>query len=402
MARGWSATVRAVDSAAAILSCRAEALDFVALAARRAAVRGMPGLYWRTSAASPRTRVRAPLFRPRRAFTLLPLALQEAKAHAAFSHEYKLGLYSRIDPIPRQLDSQAAHKWDLLFAGTAGVWRSYLCLKTAGEMPTPLLLFTSLTLRLAERALSWVRFDAPPPTNAANTAQRYPLYPLRATYMPCGSVELRNTEPRNVRMCKETEYFVASLLNADGASCAAVGTLLRIDGVENATRDSTGQVLARPRDAPRALRVRCTAVGRRRLVGIRNGDAYFDAGARLRGEFLVGEFEAYDDDESTDTTPDAASALAFLARSLQGDERKVVEEAATLATAETSWEALELWRARRASPPRPPTLARTATNCSSTRRCAEAEPSPCPSTLRRCPRTTAGGSSRTTSARRTR
>jgi hypothetical protein len=146
-------------------------------------------------------------------------------------------------------------------------------------------------------------------------------------------------------MCKETEYFVASLLNADGASCAAVGTLLRIDGVENATRDSTGQVLARPRDAPRALRVRCTAVGRRRLVGIRNGDAYFDAGARLRGEFLVGEFEAYDDEQPTDTTPDnAASALAFLARSLKGDEKRVVEEAATLATAETSWRALELWQ----------------------------------------------------------
>ena len=200
-----------------------------------------------------------------------------------------------------------------------------------------------LTLRLSD-ALSWVRFDAPPPTNAATTTQRYPLYPLRATYMPCGSVELRNTEPRNVRMCKETEYFVASLLNADGASCAAVGTLLRIDGVENATRDSTGQVLARPRDAPRALRVRCTAVGRRRLVGIRNGDAYFDAGARLRGEFLVGDFADYEDEESADATPDAASALAFLARSLQGDERKVVEEAATLATAETSWEALELWQ----------------------------------------------------------
>ena len=192
-------------------------------------------------------------------------------------------------------------------------------------------------------ALSWVRFAAPPPS-AGTTTQRYPLYPLRATYMPCGSVELRNTEPRNVRMCKETEYFVASLLNADGASCAAVGTLLRIDGVENATRDNTGQVLARPRDAPRALRVRCTAVGRRRLVGIRNGDAYFDAGARLRGEFLVGEFEAYDDDESADTTPDAASALAFLARSLQGDERRVVEEAAALATAENCWEALELWQ----------------------------------------------------------
>ena len=209
-------------------------------------------------------------------------------------------------------------------------------------MPRTLLL-TSLTLSCCG-ALSWVRFDAPPPTNAANTAQRYPLYPLRATYMPCGSVELRNTEPRNVRMCREANYFVASLLHADGASCAEVGTLLRIDGVENATRDATGQVLARPRDAPRALRVRCTAVGRRRLVGIRNGDAYFDAGARLRGEFLVGEFEAYDDDESADATPDAASALAFLARSLQGDERKVVEEAATLATAETSWEALELWQ----------------------------------------------------------
>ena len=205
-------------------------------------------------------------------------------------------------------------------------------------------LLTSLTLSCCG-ALNWVRFDAPPPTNAANTAQRYPLYPLRATYMPCGSVELRNTEPRNVRMCKETEYFVASLLNAeDGASCAAVGTLLRIDGVENATRDNTGQVLARPRDAPRALRVRCTAVGRRRLVGIRNGDAYFDAGARLRGEFLVGDFADYEDEESADATPDAASALAFLARSLQGDERKVVEEAATLATAETSWEALELWQ----------------------------------------------------------
>ena len=193
-------------------------------------------------------------------------------------------------------------------------------------------------------ALSWVRFDAPPPTNAATNTQQYPLYPLRATYMPCGAVELRNTEPRNVRMCREAEYFVASLLHADGASCAEVGTLLRIDGVENATRDNTGQVLARPRDAPRALRVRCTAVGRRRLVGIRNGDAYFDAGARLRGEFLVGDFADYEDEESADATPDAASALAFLARSLQGDERKVVEEAATLATAETSWEALELWQ----------------------------------------------------------
>ena len=53
----------------------------------------------------------------------------------------------------------------------------------------------------------------------------------------------------------------------------------------------------------------------------------------------------YEDEESTDTTPDnAASALAFLARSLQGDERRVVEEAATLATAETSWESLELWQ----------------------------------------------------------
>ena len=208
---------------------------------------------------------------------------------------------------------------------------------------TQLLLFTLTGWR--SYALSWVRFDAPPPTNAATTTQRYPLYPLRATYMPCGAVELRNTEPRNVRMCREAEYFVASLLHADGASCAEVGTLLRIDGVENATRDNTGQVLARPRDAPRALRVRCTAVGRRRLVGIRNGDAYFDAGARLRGEFLVGEFEAYEDEEPTDTTPDnAASALAFLARSLQGDERNVVEEAAALATAETSWEALELWQ----------------------------------------------------------
>ena len=86
-------------------------------------------------------------------------------------------------------------------------------------------------------------------------------------------------------------------------------------------------------------------MGRRRLVGIRNGDAYFDAGARLRGEFLVGEFAEFEDEEQTDTTPDnAASALAFLARSLQGDERRVVEEAAALATAENSWAALELWQ----------------------------------------------------------
>jgi len=169
---------------------------------------------------------------------------------------------------------------------------------------------------------------------------------LRATYMPCGRIELRNIEPRNVRMCKEAEYFVASLLNADGASCAEVGTLLRIDAVENATRDTTGQVLACPREAPRVLRVRCAAVGRRRLVNVKNGDAYFDAGARLRGEYLVGEFEDYDDDEgATDAPPPAAApALAFLARSLEEDERIVVEEAAALATVTTSWEALELWQ----------------------------------------------------------
>ena len=194
-------------------------------------------------------------------------------------------------------------------------------------------------------ALSWVRFDTPPAPPAATSLQRYPLYPLRATYMPCGRVELRNTEPRNVRMCKEAEYFVATLLGPDGASCAEVGTLLRIDAVENATRDATGQVLARPRDAPRALRVRCTAVGRRRLVNVKNGDAYFDAGARLRGEYLVGEFEDYEDDESAGSGASAAApALAFLARSLEEDERIVVEEAAALATVTISWEALELWQ----------------------------------------------------------
>ena len=123
-------------------------------------------------------------------------------------------------------------------------------------------------------------------------------------------------------------------------SVAPVGTLLRIDGVENATRDATGRGgRAAAGRRGRAAWVRPWAAELRRDP---SGDAYFDAGARLR--VLVGEFER-DDEQPTDTTPDnAASALAFLARSLKGDEKRVVEEAATLATAETSWRALELWQ----------------------------------------------------------
>ena len=72
---------------------------------------------------------------------------------------------------------------------------------------------------------------------------------------------------------------------------------------------------------------------------------------------------AYDDEHNRYDAGQCASALAFLARSLKGDEKRVVEEA-TLATAETPGgrSSSGSATARRASPPRPPTRERTVTN----------------------------------------
>ena len=102
------------------------------------------------------------------------------------------------------------------------------------EMPRTLL-FTSLTLRCGKllRGLTLHR-------QLTSTRRASPALPaVRDVSMPCGSVELRNNEPRNVRMYAR-RIISASLLHATGVK-AEVGTLLRIDGVENAMRDATGQ-----------------------------------------------------------------------------------------------------------------------------------------------------------------
>ena len=109
---------------------------------------------------------------------------------------------------------------------------------------------TIARLALAVRAvvaLNWIRFDAPPPAvavaappAAAATTTPRALYPLAMTYLPGGAYELRNSEPRNVRMCQEETEFVAVLVGDDRNSCATVGTV-RAPG-----RTSSG-VVATPR-----------------------------------------------------------------------------------------------------------------------------------------------------------
>mmetsp|Transcript_12616 Transcript_12616/g.37516 ORF Transcript_12616/g.37516 Transcript_12616/m.37516 type:complete len:326 (-) Transcript_12616:27-1004(-) len=199
---------------------------------------------------------------------------------------------------------------------------------------------------------SSIRFDAAPqPLNAG--AETHALYPLAAVYLPGGEYQLRNIEPRNVRMCREETEFVAALVGGERQSCAAIGTLMRIDGVEAATRDESGAVLAEPQ-APRALRVNCTAIGRRRIISVRNPGAWNDPAARLRGEYLVAETLALEDEPAPAADATSASgALGFLARTLRTSSENsfateaaaaLLDDAARLASIGEDWRSLELWQ----------------------------------------------------------
>jgi hypothetical protein len=218
--------------------------------------------------------------------------------------------------------------------------------RTATTMLAHLLLVTQTS------SLQWFRIAASPSPPA--TAKAYPLYPLPATYLPGSTIFLRNSEPRNVEMATKEEYFVATQVSADRSSVAAVGALLRIDGVENATRDASDQVLATPRAQPRALRVRCSVVGRCRVTGIENPDAWRDPS---RSEYLVARVEDVEDDDpeaSEAAAASAAGALRFLAASLAragaevgmdaAEAGKALAEAADFAERRDAWAALELWQ----------------------------------------------------------
>lgn len=83
---------------------------------------------------------------------------------------------------------------------------------------------------------------------------------------------------------------------------------MRIDDVKRAARDNSGMVLA-DSAVSSVLEVRCTVIGRVRIVACENLEAW-----RVRSdEYLVADVEAYDDDDDVDDASDIAAASAALA-----------------------------------------------------------------------------------------
>jgi len=227
-----------------------------------------------------------------------------------------------------------------------------------------------LALAALASVCSWFALDAPgrgPRVPVGSRAMA--LYPLPAVHLPGAACELRNIEPRNIAMCREQSEFVAALVDADGSRCASVGSVLRIDDVRPASSDNSGRVLTSLESAT-VLRVRCTVVGRARIVGCANLEAWRDwRRAREHAEYLVADVVDYSDDESgsgsrssgstscgEDVMEDVVDDLFRLVDALLAapeesqsglDVAAVVaslEDAASLCEDGRWWDALELWQ----------------------------------------------------------
>jgi len=145
--------------------------------------------------------------------------------------------------------------------------------------------------------------------------QQMALYPLPAVYLPGTICMVRNIEPRNIAMCRENSEFVSARVSADGTSCASVGAVLRIDDVRAAARDTSGKVLIAESNE-RVLEVRCTVVGRVRLVACENLEAWRRP---QRDEYLVADVAAYVDEDAEEYTEAAAEAAAAEAASAEDE-----------------------------------------------------------------------------------
>ena len=119
------------------------------------------------------------------------------------------------------------------------------------------------------------------------------LYPLPAVYLPGSQCMVRNIEQRNLAMCREQSEFVAAYVASDRSSCASIGSLLRIDDVRPAARDNSGMVLA-AESTSNVLEVRCTVVGRVRLVACENLEAWRRP---ERDQYLLADVAAYEDED---------------------------------------------------------------------------------------------------------
>ena len=215
--------------------------------------------------------------------------------------------------------------------------------------------------------LSWFSLDSASPNSprsARASTARLPLYPLPTVYLPGGTCELRNIEPRNRAMCCEHDEFVASLVAPDGDKCARIGAVLRVDDVSAAKRDSSGRVLV-AQATTNVLHVRCTIVGRAEIISCANLD---DWRSPDRDRYLMVDVANYDDeadaagaagddDEGNVLTAEAPEALYGLVDALLEDSAadgidaggrsaavETLEQAADLAEGGKWWEALELWQ----------------------------------------------------------
>lgn len=130
--------------------------------------------------------------------------------------------------------------------------------------------------------------SAPPGT------KQLALYPLPAVYLPGSQCTVRNIEPRNIAMCREQTHFVSTCTDR-GISCASIGSVLKIDDVRPAVRDTSGRVLAAA-ESDRVLEVRCTVVGRVRLVACQNLEAWTRP---EKDQYLVADVMPYEDDHES-------------------------------------------------------------------------------------------------------
>ena len=162
-------------------------------------------------------------------------------------------------------------------------------------MPTSARLACCLELLLAA-AVRGMQFQLDAPGRGPRIppgTRQVALYPLPAVYLPGSQCMVRNIEGRNLAMCRERSEFVAAYVSSDRSSCASIGSLLRIDDVRPAARDTSGMVLA-AENSSNVLEVRCTVVGRVRLVACENLEAWRRP---QRDEYLLADVAAYEDED---------------------------------------------------------------------------------------------------------
>ena len=132
------------------------------------------------------------------------------------------------------------------------------------------------------------------------------LYPLPAVYLPGSQYMVRNIEQRNMAMCTDRSEFVASLIDSTSMSCASIGSVMRIDSVRAAARDSSGMVLV-AQEQSSVLEVRCTCVGRVRLVACENLEAWRRP---QKDQYLLADVAEYEDEEQPEEVAAKASPLS--------------------------------------------------------------------------------------------